>query len=91
MADIIRDLFIDSIITKQQIRRGIVRVFWRLEDIMLDYPKANQILSQIIVFLHLRSLISNKILTHVPAEIRPLLYDTDAIKDHFSKELAIIQ
>lgn len=45
VANIVREIFTDGLITKQQIRRGLVRLFWRLEDIMLDYPKANQILA----------------------------------------------
>lgn len=40
VAEIVKTLFTDNVITKQQIRRGLVRLFWRLEDIMLDYPKA---------------------------------------------------
>jgi hypothetical protein len=28
----------ERIITKQQIRRGLVRLFWRFEDILLDVP-----------------------------------------------------
>jgi len=41
----VKIVFSDGFITKQQIRRGLVRLFWRLEDILLDYPKANQVLA----------------------------------------------
>jgi hypothetical protein len=35
----------ERIITKQQIRRGLVRLFWKFEDILLDVPKAPQFLA----------------------------------------------
>jgi hypothetical protein len=38
--DITQSLFNANLITKQQIRRALVRLFWRFEDICIDYPKA---------------------------------------------------
>lgn len=43
VADITKNLFeIESgrLITKQQIRRALVRLFWKFEDILLDVPHA---------------------------------------------------
>eukprot|EP00347_Sterkiella_histriomuscorum_P006178 403353763 len=91
VADLVKNVFIDGVITKQQIRRGLVRLFWRLEDILLDYPRANQVLAQIMVFLHLRQIMSSKILTQIPREIRQNLLEQDSIKEHFSKEIEVLQ
>lgn len=42
VADLVKNVFLnEGLITKQQIRRGLVRLFWRLEDILLDFPRAN--------------------------------------------------
>ena len=38
VAVIVKYLFQLGLVTKQQIRRGLVRLFWRLEDILLDHP-----------------------------------------------------
>ena len=42
------------------------------------------------VFLHLRRVMSNRILTQVPLEIRPILFETEAVKEHFAKEIEIV-
>jgi hypothetical protein len=47
-ADLTKILFEQEqgkLITKQQIRRGLVRLFWKLDDILLDVPKATLILA----------------------------------------------
>ena len=43
------------------------------------------------VFLNLRSLMSNRVLSQVPVELRPALFEAEAVKDHFAKEISIIQ
>jgi hypothetical protein len=45
VSDLTRDLTTAGIITKQQIRRGLVRLFWKFEDILLDAPLATQVLA----------------------------------------------
>ena len=52
-----------AIITKQQIRRGLSRLLWRFDDIMIDVPLAPQILAQVISYLRLRHLVSGVIVT----------------------------
>ena len=61
-AEITRIIFENGVINKQQIRRGLVRLFWRFDDILLDVPLAPQLLAQTLSFLHLRQLVSGKIL-----------------------------
>ena len=45
MADVVKKLYHEDFITKQQIRRGLMRLIWRFEDILLDYPKALNVLA----------------------------------------------
>jgi hypothetical protein len=42
--DITYKLFKLDGISKQQIRRALVRLFWRFDDILIDYPKAHPVL-----------------------------------------------
>lgn len=76
------------LITKQQIRRGLVRLFWKFEDILLDVPQAPQIMAQILSFLSLRLLISSGgILTQMPVEVREKLFAVPAFNEHFAKKI----
>jgi hypothetical protein len=50
-ADLTKGLIDHGFITKQQIRRALVRLFWKLEDILIDAPNASQILAQIVSYL----------------------------------------
>lgn len=92
VADLVKNVFLnEGLITKQQIRRGLVRLFWRLEDMLLDFPRANQVIAQIMVFLHLRQIMSSKILTQIPKEMRQSIFEQDSFKEHFAKEIEILQ
>lgn len=37
-ADLTDSLVTSKVVTKQQIRRGLMRLFWKFEDILLDVP-----------------------------------------------------
>lgn len=89
VADLTLILFeMSGLLTKQQIRRGLVRLFWKLEDILLDVPNATQVLAQILQFLHVRKVVSPAgIITQMPKEVREKLTAIDSFKTHFQKEL----
>lgn len=57
---------------------------------MLDYPKAGQILAQLMIFLHLRQVVSGKILTQLPVEVRDQILEDENIKSHFKNDIAIL-
>ena len=68
--DLTQKMFENDMISKQHIRRGLVRLFWRYDDIILDFPRAGGVVCQIVAYLHLRMLIPGKIVTQIPEEIR---------------------
>lgn len=69
-----------------------MRVFWKLEDILIDVPNATQILAQIVSYLHLRGMISSSgIITQMSTEVRDKLTTVDLFKTHFQGELAKVQ
>ena len=39
-ADLTKSLVTKRVVTKQQIRRALMRLFWKFEDILLDVPYA---------------------------------------------------
>ena len=49
--------------TKQQIRRGLMRLLWKIEDIQIDIPRVFEFMAQILMGLKLKFLVPQKILT----------------------------
>lgn len=90
-ADLTRIEIENGILTKQQLRRGLVRLFWKFEDIMIDVPLAPKVLAQLLAYLKLRGVISGRAITQIPPEIREKLQESDTFKQHFQKELDILQ
>ena len=88
--DLIFKLFSQDQITKQQIRRGLVRLFWKFEDILIDYPKGHNVLGQILAYLKLRGLLTGKIVTQIPLQTRELLFKVDSFTQSFEKEIKIL-
>lgn len=64
-----------------------MRLFWKFEDILLDYPKAMSVLAQSIAYLKLRNMIQGKIITQIPFEIREKLITHEAFNESFKQEI----
>lgn len=88
--DIVYQLFTANKISKQQIRRALVRLFWRFDDIITDYPKGYNVLGQILAYLKLRKLITGKVATQIPEEIREILYKVDSFNTSFAQEKMLL-
>jgi hypothetical protein len=54
-----------------------MRLFWKFDDIIIDYPKAPNVLAQILAYFKLRNLTVGKILTQIPEELREILSKID--------------
>jgi hypothetical protein len=55
-----------------------MRLIWRFEDILLDYPKALNVMAQGIAYLKLRALIPGRIITQIPKELYTKLMTVEA-------------
>ncbi len=88
--DIAFKLFQDAYISKQQIRRALARLFWKFSDILIDYPKGHNVLGQILAYLKLRNLVTGKIVTQIPEDVRLMLLTLESFKECFAKEILAI-
>jgi len=57
-----------------------VRLFWKLEDILIDQPKATEILAQLMASFILKRIISSRIISQIPEEVREKLSQFDAFQ-----------
>lgn len=68
-----------------------MRLIWRFEDILLDYPKALNVLAQSIAYLSLRAMIPGRIITQIPEELRAKLLNVEAFSQTFQKEIVALK
>lgn len=68
-----------------------MRLFWRFEDILLDYPKAMSVLAQSIAYLKLRTMIPGKVITQIPLELRERLINQEVFRESFEVEIETLK
>lgn len=91
VSNTITTLFLKHIFTKQQIRRGLDRVYMDLDDIKEDVPDVYIRLAKIIMKLVKDEVLTNQVLHKIPKDDRAEMAKCLEFAEHFKEELEIFE
>mmetsp|Transcript_27127 Transcript_27127/g.23994 ORF Transcript_27127/g.23994 Transcript_27127/m.23994 type:complete len:152 (-) Transcript_27127:657-1112(-) len=80
-----------GIVTKQQLRRGLDRVYMDTENIKEDAPDFEQAIAKFILKLVKDKVLSNQVLLKIPAEIREEMVKNEEFSTYFKDELEVFE
>jgi len=82
-------LFLDGYFTKQQIRRGIDRIYIDAENIKEDVPDLEEYIAQALLKLVKEEVITKQVLLKIPLEIREEVVKYAPFKSYFASDLTV--
>ena len=80
-------MFLDSVFTKQQLRRGLDRIYMDIENMIDDAPNLHEDLAKIILDLVKDNILTNQVILKIPPEDRNKIALHQPFAEYFSKEL----
>lgn len=89
ICELLKRLFLDGYFTKQQLRRGLDRIYIDAESIRKDSPNLSLIVSKFILKLVKDEVLTNQVLLKIPVEIREEMVQNQDLADYFSEDLKV--
>lgn len=87
----LKQLYLRGIVTKQQIRRGLDRIYIDAENIKEDVPNFSLYISKLILKLVQSEVLISQVLIKIPVEFREEMEENKEFSEYFTKELEIFK
>lgn len=87
--DVLKSLYINRIFTKQQLRRGLDRLYMDTENIVEDVPTLHESLAKIILKLVQENVLASQVLLKIPTHDREEIVKYEPFATHFAEELKV--